>query len=100
MSKPRARWWGYVRQILFAYPLITDSSVEEDRRECAAVEAASVETAVLPDGEGRLELVQMVFFDRSHTLEGAALRLHLSYATARRRQADFVRCVGKHLGLS
>lgn len=101
MSKPRVRWWGFVRNILYSYPSISraKSPSEEDRRECDAVEAASRETAELPDGAERMELIRLVFFTRSCTLEGAALRLHLSYTTARRKQSEFLRCVGKHLGL-
>lgn len=101
MSKPRVKWWGYVRNILYAYPRISRDPApsDEDQQERAAVDAASKETAALPDGPERLELIRLVFFARSCTLEGAALRMHLSYTTARRKQSDFLRCVGKHLGL-
>ena len=99
MSKPRARWWGYVRRVVRDYPRMCPSN-ETERREQAAVEAALAETAALPDGAERVELVRLVFFTMDCTVDGAALRLHLSYTTARQWQAAFVRRVAAHLGLT
>ena len=103
MSKPRSKWWGYVRNILYAYPAMVKNperltSMEERERD--AVDSAMVETLRLPDGESSLDIIRMVFYQRSHTLCGAAMHESISYRTARRRQNDFIRCVGKYMGLS
>ena len=94
MSKPRKRWWGYVRQVLYAFPDIKPTNVTE-QREKAAVEAALNE---LEDPQTET-LINAVFFAQTHTLTGAAMRSHMSYRTARRRQNDFIRLVGKNMGL-
>lgn len=99
MSKPRARWWGYVRRVVQDYPRMCPSN-ETERREQAAIEAALDELDSLPDGTERAALVRLVFFTRACTVDGAAVRLHLSYTTARRWQAAFVRRVAAHLGLT
>ena len=36
---------------------------------------------------------------KSHTLNGAAVRLHLGIATAKRYHGDFIRAVAKNYGL-
>lgn len=98
MSKPRKRWWGYVRRVLYDYPRLQPAN-DTEQREKAAVEAALEETGQLTDGETRLRLVGAVFFTQTYTLQGAALREHMSYRTARRQQREFIRCVGKYMGL-
>ncbi len=140
MSKPRAKWWGYVRQVLYAYPRMCDelsqrradavrltpsygqqgggspgshgshgSPVERaalvtlpptEQRELDAVEAAIQVNRAMKDGALRLELIRLVFWKRDHTLAGAALKLHISYSTARRRQNEFIREVGRNMGLT
>jgi hypothetical protein len=98
MSKPRKRWWGYVRRVLYDYPRIHPETATE-QREKTAVEAAVEETQAMPDGEARLRLVGAVFFAKTHTLQGAAMREHLSYHTAQRIVSRFVRLTGKKMGL-
>ena len=68
-------------------------------REYKAVADAINMTARKRDGKERLSLVDMMFWARSHTLEGAARELHVSYATARRWHSDFIRAVGRQFGL-
>ena len=52
------------------------------------------------NGGQTLRLVRMVFFHRSHTLEGAAQVLHISHHTAARRQNAFIRLVAEKMGLT
>lgn len=97
MSKPRYHWWGYVRSMLWHY---RDGARDEtERREQSAVERALDQTASLPDGECRVRLVTMVFFDQTHTLTGAAAAIPCSYATAQRWQSQFIRSVAREYGL-
>ena len=100
MSKPRKRWWGYVRQVLYAYPrLMNHTETETEEREKEAVEAALEGLIAWPDGKETLQIIADVFFQRDLTLTGAALRGNMSYRTARRRQNEFIRQVGKNMGL-
>lgn len=133
MSRPRYRWWGYVKAVIRAYPALSArlrdlqtpgvsqhpgegnaapgragrptealalrTLPRQEQRELEAVQEALFETAALPDGGARVKLIQMVFWRRSHTLEGAAQALHWSYGHAKRIQERFICQVAKNLGL-
>lgn len=128
MSRPRYPWWGYVREIVRRYPAMRaelddlqristtaaygpqmgHSSLPSRTTELAALrqlsgperaEIEAVERAISVSSEETIELIRLVFWRRSHTLEGAALKLNLSYMSARRRQGNFLRRVAKYRGL-
>ena len=89
MSKTREPWWGYIKQILYRYP------------ECAPFERDAVEAAVLAtermiEGKGRLKVISLVFFQKTHKLAGAALQVPCGYETAKRWQAAFIREVARN----
>jgi len=68
-------------------------------REFDAVDRALDETRRMKDGELRVKLIDLVFWSKTHTLDGASLSLHVSEMTGRRWHTDFIRLVGKNLGL-
>ena len=72
---------------------------EINRREMEAVRKAIEETRRLDTGEERLRMIRLVFWDRTHTLEGAAMTCHVSYVTARRWHGKFIRCVAEKFNL-
>lgn len=80
-----------------------DAAIRElpdiNRRELKAVRSAIEETKKLDTGEARLYLIRLVFWKRSHTLEGAALQCHISYITACRWHRDFIYSVAYAFGL-
>ncbi len=41
------------------------------------------------NGERRLRLIELIYWQRSHTLQGAAMAVHVSVNTARRWREDF-----------
>jgi len=89
MSRPRYAWWGYVREILRRYPKKTTA------QEGAAVRYA-IERAQHEEGGGQcMEIVRMVFFDKTHTLQGAAQRANCDYETAKRWQRRFMHWVAE-----
>lgn len=90
--KPRRLWIGYVRAILLNYPNVTD-------REREAVELAVAATCHEDSGETTRAIVEMVFFRKSHTLDGAAQAVHYSYSAVKRMQSRFLLSVGRNLGL-
>ena len=69
-------------------------------REYEAVRKA-VEAAGSVPGNGylRVKLVEMVYFKRTHTLEGACQSLHISYITGKRYNQDFLCRIAKAFGL-
>lgn len=132
MSKPRYKWWGYVKAVIRAYPGLCKELAElqqqsttaaygpvsghsgtgrpaeqaamkllpaTEQREYEAVKAAVQETELLPDGAVRLKMIELVFFCQSHTLQGAAMQVHMSYASAKRRHNDFICLVAEELSL-
>lgn len=82
---------------------VVDAALRElpeiNRRELEAVRQAIEGTRTLPNGEERLEMVRLVFWKRTHTLEGAAMTCHVSYITARRWHGEFIKDVARAFGL-
>jgi len=79
---------------------VADAALRElpeiNRRELEAVQQAIEETRTLPNGKERLEMVRLVFWN---TLEGAAMKCHVSYVTARRWHGEFIKRTAQAFGL-
>lgn len=69
------------------------------QRELDAVRLALERQSLQSYPELRRELVRLVYWERSCNLLGAAARLHIGEATAKRWHADFIRSVGRCAGL-
>ena len=69
------------------------------QREYEAVRLAISQTERYPNGQARLCVIRLVFWDRSHTLEGAALMVPCHYKTAQKWHNEFIRLVAKNFGL-
>lgn len=99
----RKAWWGYVKSFIRKYKFLKDMESKEmtetEMREVDAVKAAVETTANMNDGDVRIKLVDIIFWKRTHTLEGAAMILHISERTARRWHTEFIRTVAKEFGL-
>lgn len=82
---------------------VADAALRElpeiNRRELEAVRQAIDETLTMPNGKERLEMVRLVFWKKTHTLEGAAMKCHVSYVTARRWHGEFIKDVARAFGL-
>ena len=72
---------------------------EVNRRELEAVRAAIRTTESLPSGRERMELVKLYYWQRSHTLFGAANAIHVSEKTALRWNRELILQVAKNFGL-
>lgn len=70
-----------------------------NQREMEAVHKAIEETKKLDTGEERLRMIRLVFWDQTHTLEGAAQKCNISYSTARRWNSFFIKEVAKSFEL-
>lgn len=94
-------WWGYVKSFIRKYKYLKDNESLKgvEAREMEAVKQAMEDTRKLPDGEQRLKLVDIVFWKKTHTLEGAAMTLYISRRTAIRWHSDFIKLTAAKFGL-
>ena len=81
---------------------VADAALRElpeiNRRELEAVRQAIEETRTLPNGEERLEMVRLVFWDK-YTLAGASLKMCWSERQLAAWHGAFIRCVARKFGL-
>lgn len=66
-----------------------------DQREYEAIRCTIKHTENLAKGKRRMQLIRLVHWERSHTLVGAAVSLHIGEATAWRWNGDFIRLAAK-----
>lgn len=82
---------------------VADAALRElpeiNRREMEAVRQAIAETLTLDTGQERIQVIRCVFWDKTHTLEGAAMKLHRCKRTVAQWHGEFIRCVAKYFGL-
>lgn len=72
---------------------------DAERAGWAAVDGAVEVTKHMENGDARIKIIEMVHWDRTHTLEGAAMEAHCGRATAARWQRDFFEEVARNRGL-
>jgi len=70
-----------------------------NQREYDAVRRAIQTTRCCIDGGARLQVIRLVLWDKSHTIDGAAQVVHVSEPTAKRWHGDFIRLVASYFGL-
>ena len=78
---------------------VVDRLTDKEQRRYDAVRAAISETERMKHGHQRMELIDRVYWKRSHTLYGAAMCVPVSEATAKRWNGTFVRLVAEKLNL-
>lgn len=78
---------------------VVDRLTDKEQRRYDAVRQAIAETECMKHGRARLELIDRVYWKRSHTLYGAAMCVGVSDRTGQRWNAEFIRRVGKNLDL-
>lgn len=100
MNKEHYPWWGYIKAIVRAYPDRAASSLSGvAKREYEAVQAAVEATERIEGGQNRLMVIRLVYWDRTHTMEGAALMVPCSERTAKYWQRKFFETVARNRGL-
>lgn len=67
--------------------------------ELEAVQKAIDSIATTENGDEIIKIIDMLFWKQTHTLQGAALNMHLSYNTAKRRYEAFLKSVAYYRGL-
>lgn len=102
-KKQHYSWWPYIREIVREYPerqkeeSANFSPVKEN--EWTAVGAALCDTERMVDGQSRLKLIRILHWDRTHTLDGAALAIPCSRRTAAYWQREFFEMVARNRDL-
>lgn len=114
MSRPRYDWWPYVKGMIRRYPALRErlSGIPPPppgtparfletnaQREYEAVRRAIEQTERYRNGRDRLKVIDLVLWKQSHTIEGAAMQVPCSIATAKRYHGDFVRRVAENYGI-
>ena len=106
MRRSAYKWWGYVKACITDYPhairdteTLSESWTCQRRREYDGVRMAIEETKKLPDGEQRINLIRLSYWDKRYTLDGAAIRSHVSIRTAQRWRRAFILLVARHMEL-
>lgn len=69
------------------------------QREYEAVRRAIMVTERMKSSRDRLKIIDLVFWKRTHTLEGAAMAIPCSYVTAQRYHSEFIVLVAEAYGL-
>ncbi|MFR1051501.1 MAG: hypothetical protein ACLSE7_07200 [Lachnospirales bacterium] len=67
-----------------------------EEEELQAVSAAIEDIGRQRDGKTVLQIIEMVDWGKTHTIDGAAMRLHMSEKTIRRKRNRFVLMVAKN----
>lgn len=103
LRRKRPGWWNYVKKILEEYPTLTKKKSvdmnEKDKRKIEAVEYAIDKNITCENSAERIQIITMVYFKKTHTIEGAALKIPCHPNTAGRWQADFIHWAAERLDL-
>lgn len=76
---------------------VVDRLNDKEQRRYDAMRAAIEDTEALPMGAERVALIRRVYWDRSHTLYGAAMCVPVSERTARRWNHKFIELVAEKI---
>lgn len=100
MNKQHYKWWGYIKAIIREYPeKHSDELSGTELREHEAVKKAVDKMLMMDGGANRLKVISMVHWERTRTLEGAALAIPCDRATAARWQRGFFEEVARNRDL-
>lgn len=90
ISKQHYDWWGYIKSIIRKYPENRSSELSGVAlRNHEAVKKAVDATLAMDGGADRLKVIGMVHWERTRTLDGAALAVPCEKTTAYRWQRKF-----------
>lgn len=99
-QKNHYTWWAYIKSIVREYPARQGANLHGVAlREYEAVRDAVDATERMTDALARMSIIRLVHFDRTHTLEGAALTVPCDRATAARWQRRFFEDVARNRNL-
>ena len=71
----------------------------DEQRQVEAVDKAISNALSRPQGSLHVQLMELVFWDSTHTLRGAGMKIGIEYSTAKTWQQAFLRDVARGLGV-
>lgn len=93
-------WWSYIKEVIRHYPSQRNADLHGvDKLNHDAVQAAVEATERMEDGEDRMKLIKLVYWDGTHTIDGAAQKIPCGRRTAMRMQRNFFETVARNRGL-
>lgn len=100
-KKRHYSWWPYIREIVREYHdrYEKENLLGVDLRNREAVMDAIDVTLRMAGGQNRMKLIRLLHWDRTHTLEGAALVIPCSRRTVAYWQREFFETVARNCGL-
>lgn len=98
MSRHRYGWYPVVHKII-------EYSLDENNVPCSPLDYCyfdSVNKAIsriskMQDGTSRIAFIAMVYKNKTHTIAGAGMKLHISERTAERWSRNFIYTVAEEL---
>ena len=92
---------AYIREILQSYPEIKNKQIKTEQEEgrVKVVETALETVAKMKYANSRLKIIKMVYFDRSHTLCGAALQIPVSERMAFKWNSELMDIISEEMHL-
>ena len=80
------------------YPALKEDNSKMANEYVSAIEKTLDELKSLENAEYRAKAIKLVYFDKTRTIEGAAMELHYSSSSVARWLNKFVNDVGKKVG--
>lgn len=94
---------AYIREVLRDYPKICEKLPEKrsknEQRRFETVNALLETVDQMPDARSKRKIIEIVYFKKSHTLQGAALQISVGERTAQRWNAQIMDAVEKIMDL-
>ena len=104
MGNVKFPWWSYVQSMIREYPDRKRKKYKDlkrvERWEFDAVRAAIKRTLQKEDGRHRMKLIRRIYWTYNpKTMEGVAMDLYISRATAFRWSAEFIELAAECFGI-
>ena len=98
MSRSKYYWYMHVVRVLHRYPDGLGNSIQDSIAR-SAINRAIADTAKLRDGEERLKLINLIYWNNGRVNRvGAAMQMFISETTAKRWDNAFIHLVAEYMG--
>lgn len=97
-EKRRKYWYGSVLNMIKHYDQVKKENSERARTYTKAIEEALEETRQQPDGELKVKAIDLLYFRKTNTVQGTALKVYAGERTVKRWASAFVYLVGVKVG--
>jgi len=105
LGRQKEPWWSYVKSIIGQYPELqremtsTDEMKNIQKYEAISNAINKISNIHPDDYQQRLKVIELVYFKKTHNIEGASMIIPCHLNTAGRWQGEFIRIVADELQL-